>query len=434
MSVDCDGACDIWTRKQQRARKNHKCDCCDEPIPRGHIYATHFTLYDGSTEYVKRCLRCEAIYSALLDKMNEVSRGEETPALRLDCGHEYEERWDEPPPEYLARLAFVTPEELQAEALAKMAKRAALTAEPAPVQPAQPAEPAATEETAWLLERPGPLYATIAESANGDWIGPARWGTDASAASRFASGAQALDVKALLDEAGDASVVAREHAWPRVRPAEPAGDSGQIPTHPREMPPHSFHRHSKAAYDLLHSLNNWEPINTTDWCAVTSALATIESKAAELITSALSGEPVTVEEGPLREALERVAEAVEMPNRWRKALKGIAADLDIKLDDSALIWRDVRPLVAEAFRARESEVQRLTEELRALKTEREDVVYLDEAAPGGGGDSGEKSDTDPDWDAGFWKADNALAENNTHRALDLLMTFLAKRLNVERSR
>lgn len=121
MSIDCDGMCDIWTRKRQRARKAHKCDCCGEPIERGHIYATHFTLYEGTTEYVKRCLRCEALYDALTERMRAAGTlGDETPDLFLNCGHDYEERWGEAPPPELARLAFLTPAEMQAEALAKM--------------------------------------------------------------------------------------------------------------------------------------------------------------------------------------------------------------------------------------------------------------------------------------------------------------------------
>lgn len=121
MSVDTDGYCDVWERKRQRARKEHWCDCCCEPIPRGHLYATHFTVYNGGTDFVKRCLRCEAIYDALTERMRDAGTlGEEAPDSRLDCGHSYRDRWGEDAPLELERLAFLTPAELQAEALAKM--------------------------------------------------------------------------------------------------------------------------------------------------------------------------------------------------------------------------------------------------------------------------------------------------------------------------
>ena len=45
----------------------------------------------------------------------------EWPAVALNCGHEFKERWGREPPPELARLAFMTPAELQAEALAKLA-------------------------------------------------------------------------------------------------------------------------------------------------------------------------------------------------------------------------------------------------------------------------------------------------------------------------
>lgn len=124
MSVDCDGYCDVWERRQQRARKDHTCSCCGETIPRGHVYATHFTLFMGETDFVRRCLRCEALYDALTERMRAAgSLGDEVPDIRLKCGHDFEERWGEAPPPELARLAFMTAAEMQAEALAKAVAR-----------------------------------------------------------------------------------------------------------------------------------------------------------------------------------------------------------------------------------------------------------------------------------------------------------------------
>lgn len=112
----------MWERTKRRARKDHTCECCHEVIPRGHRYATHFLVYDGTTDYIKRCLRCDAIYDALEAKMKAAKTYgyEEVPDVRLNCGDTYLERWGVDPPPELARLAFMTPAEIQAEDLAKL--------------------------------------------------------------------------------------------------------------------------------------------------------------------------------------------------------------------------------------------------------------------------------------------------------------------------
>src|SRR5690349_3319646 len=101
MSIDtCDGEpCVVWDRRKRRARKEHVCECCNETIERGHLYATHFMVYDGTQEFIKRCLRCEVIYDALEQKMrDEGTYGDEAPDPRLNCGHTYEEQWGVSPP------------------------------------------------------------------------------------------------------------------------------------------------------------------------------------------------------------------------------------------------------------------------------------------------------------------------------------------------
>lgn len=116
MSVDCcDGepiVVDDTTRR--RARKDHKCQCCSETIPRTHIYFRQFVVWDGTTDTIKRCARCQTLYEALVKSHPDDQ--ETAVAWRLDCGHTYGEVYDgaDPPPE-LERLAFMTPEEMQAE-------------------------------------------------------------------------------------------------------------------------------------------------------------------------------------------------------------------------------------------------------------------------------------------------------------------------------
>ena len=115
---------DVNQERRIRARKEHTCDACKETIERGHLYVKHTLIYEGTVDWVTRCLRCDAIYQQLCEIHREGRRKgehEDFPDWTLDCGHEFKERWGREPPPELARLAFMTPAELQAEALAKMA-------------------------------------------------------------------------------------------------------------------------------------------------------------------------------------------------------------------------------------------------------------------------------------------------------------------------
>jgi hypothetical protein len=128
MSVDCsDGEyADVDHERRVRAAKGHRCDACNEPIERGHLYVRHTLIYGGEVDVTIRCLRCDSIYQQLCEihrEHNKKPHGDrDWPDLALNCGHEYKERWGQEPPPELARLAFMTPEEMQAEALAQMVK------------------------------------------------------------------------------------------------------------------------------------------------------------------------------------------------------------------------------------------------------------------------------------------------------------------------
>jgi hypothetical protein len=129
MSVDCgDGEpIDVDTQRRVRARKEHRCHACKENIERGHLYVRHTLIYAGQVEETIRCLRCDAIYQHLVVIHREANAAgggfdeDQWPDVALNCGHEFTKRWGREPPPELARLAFMTPAELQAEALAKMA-------------------------------------------------------------------------------------------------------------------------------------------------------------------------------------------------------------------------------------------------------------------------------------------------------------------------
>lgn len=122
MSVDCDSgdSPEVWSEKINKARVAHQCSACGEGIRPGDVYHYTFYIYDGNKNTIRRCARCEVLYRALV-KLHNSERPEvedvEVPGVapELDCGHTFEQVFKREPPPELARLAFLTPAEMQAE-------------------------------------------------------------------------------------------------------------------------------------------------------------------------------------------------------------------------------------------------------------------------------------------------------------------------------
>jgi hypothetical protein len=91
------------------ARKPHKCSACDEQIEPRQRYTRVALLFEGQWQVTNRCARCQKIYEHLSDRIAKGGDSEEYCDGELNCGHEYEERWREPPPENIAALAFWRP-------------------------------------------------------------------------------------------------------------------------------------------------------------------------------------------------------------------------------------------------------------------------------------------------------------------------------------
>jgi hypothetical protein len=108
MSVSCDDGdpAQAWNEKTQRARKPHTCSACKLTIRPGDTYTRDKLLYDGRWDLVIRCARCQLIFEHLHPLCSAEG---DAPARELDCGHDYNERWDRDPPEWLAALAFWLP-------------------------------------------------------------------------------------------------------------------------------------------------------------------------------------------------------------------------------------------------------------------------------------------------------------------------------------
>lgn len=93
-----------------RARKEHRCDGCDETIRRGDRYLRCFGVWDSEPSVWKYCLRCECVINAIMSQP-----GNDGFMHGFECGHSWEDVFESDPPEHVARLAFMTPDEAQKE-------------------------------------------------------------------------------------------------------------------------------------------------------------------------------------------------------------------------------------------------------------------------------------------------------------------------------
>lgn len=99
----------VFEEEWRKARKEHRCDACGETIARGDRYHRTALLFEGEWQITARCVRCETIHAHLSGRIAKEGDSEEFCDAELNCGHTYEERWGEPPPEWLAALAFWRP-------------------------------------------------------------------------------------------------------------------------------------------------------------------------------------------------------------------------------------------------------------------------------------------------------------------------------------
>jgi hypothetical protein len=119
MSHEVDECYTVHRNERRRARKEHRCSACRETIRAGDVYHSIFTVFDGDSRTFKRCLRCEALHAHLVLKGTEATGRDRTyPQEDLSCGIPYEDEWG-PIPDDIARLAFVTADEMQGAAPAE---------------------------------------------------------------------------------------------------------------------------------------------------------------------------------------------------------------------------------------------------------------------------------------------------------------------------
>jgi len=121
MSMSCDDGESVENYQSGHvvARVEHGCACCPELIRPGDTHYRASWLYEGKYETFRRCARCHLLYLALVKLHKERKIVDDFGDLmgvdpELNCGHTFEKIFGHEPPEELARLAFLTPGEVQA--------------------------------------------------------------------------------------------------------------------------------------------------------------------------------------------------------------------------------------------------------------------------------------------------------------------------------
>ncbi len=90
------------------ARKPHRCTACGETIIPGQRYNSISAKWVDDVEVVKKCLRCQAIYAALVEQARDLGEDPNNIAVALNCG-EYIEDPEHP----LQWLAFALPTDVE---------------------------------------------------------------------------------------------------------------------------------------------------------------------------------------------------------------------------------------------------------------------------------------------------------------------------------
>lgn len=114
MSCEIDGCNEVERTTYPRARKEHCCDACRQTIRIGDRYARIFVIWDREPAVWIHCARCNLLFGRIAGRHRELQTGEGV-QFDLDCGHSWQEIFDEPPPDDVARLAFLTQDEAQQE-------------------------------------------------------------------------------------------------------------------------------------------------------------------------------------------------------------------------------------------------------------------------------------------------------------------------------
>lgn len=108
MSYSYDECYEVHEESVRKARKEHVCCACKLPIRAGDYYASVFIVFDGRTQFYKRCGACQKTHLHLRELCKDRDMW---PREDLSCGLDYEEEWETEPPDEIAALPLLSADE-----------------------------------------------------------------------------------------------------------------------------------------------------------------------------------------------------------------------------------------------------------------------------------------------------------------------------------
>jgi len=69
----------------KKAKKDHECDCCGGPIPKGTSYLKHFSVFDGSVTSEKQCPACTKMVEEFTKVHKQHTNPSYMPELLREC-------------------------------------------------------------------------------------------------------------------------------------------------------------------------------------------------------------------------------------------------------------------------------------------------------------------------------------------------------------
>jgi hypothetical protein len=108
VSYSYDECYEVHEERVHKARKNHVCCACEQPIRTGDYYASVFIVFDGRSRFYRRCGACQTTH---LHLRKLCTPNEMWPREDLSCGLDYAEEWGAEPPDEIAALPLLSADE-----------------------------------------------------------------------------------------------------------------------------------------------------------------------------------------------------------------------------------------------------------------------------------------------------------------------------------
>lgn len=107
MCFDYDGNCEVYHQKVVKGRKDHRCEECNQVMPKGTLHIFVKSLYDAHWSEYRCCARCHFIREIIVQQ--EIAEGCQGNEASPYCG-ELKNIWNDGEYAWRAGLTVLDPE------------------------------------------------------------------------------------------------------------------------------------------------------------------------------------------------------------------------------------------------------------------------------------------------------------------------------------